>query len=177
MLILIDRILSKITKIYRTHVFRAKIKTDKSVKLVGNVILINRNIKLGNNVTIYPNVLFYGDGPIVIGDNVAIGSFTVIYASKNAGVSIGNDINIAAHCFIIDSDHGMNKDSKMNRQEITCGKINIEDDVWIADNCTILKNSIIKKGAVIGAKSLVNGTIDSYGIAVGIPAKVIKYRS
>ena len=56
------------------------------------------------------------------------------------------------------------------------GKIYIGNDVWIAENCTILKGSIINDGAVIGAKSLVNGEINSFGVAVGVPAKVIKYR-
>ncbi|MDN6729313.1 MAG: hypothetical protein L0L57_03990 [Alkalibacterium sp.] len=66
----------------------------------------------------------------------------------------------------------------IRNQRLVSGKVCIENDVWIADNCTILKNSIIKNGAVIGAKSLVNKKIDNYAIAVGIPQKSlnIEYR-
>jgi acetyltransferase-like isoleucine patch superfamily enzyme len=60
--------------------------------------------------------------------------------------------------------------------KLVSDKIYIGNDVWIAENCTILKGSIINDGAVIGAKSLVNSEIESYGIAVGVPAKVIKFR-
>lgn len=65
---------------------------------------------------------------------------------------------------------------KINEQKDTSAPIFIGNDVWIAANCTILKGSKIHDGAIIGAKALINGEIDAYGIAVGIPAKVIKYR-
>lgn len=95
---------------------------------------------------------------------------------SRGGVKIGNNVSIAAHSYIIDCDHKFDKGILINQQGVTSKEIRIEDDVWIADNCTVLKGSIIKKGAVIGAKSLVNGVIDEDGIAVGIPAKIIKYR-
>ena len=46
----------------------------------------------------------------------------------------------------------------------------------IAAGCKILKGTIIRDGAVIGAQSLVKGEIPENAIAVGIPAKVKKYR-
>ena len=48
--------------------------------------------------------------------------------------------------------------------------------MWIAAGCKILRGAQIHDGAVIGALSLVNGEISTNAIAVGIPAKVIKYR-
>ena len=53
--------------------------------IVGDITVINKNIKLGRNVTIYPGVMFWGDGLIEIGDNVDIGKDTVIYSSKSGG--------------------------------------------------------------------------------------------
>jgi acetyltransferase-like isoleucine patch superfamily enzyme len=53
----------------------------------------------------------------------------------------------------------------------------IGEDVWVAAGCKIILGAKIGNGAVIGAMSLVNSEIESYGIAVGIPAKVIEYRS
>ena len=41
---------------------------------------------------------------------------------------------------------------------------------------TIMSGVKIGKGAVIGTKALVTKDIPDYAIAVGIPAKVIKYR-
>lgn len=177
MLLLIDRVIQKLKRQYRKSVFCKRIKCQhKDFNLVGDVDLINTNIKLGKNVTIYPNAMFWGDGPIVIGDNVDIGKDTVIYASKGAGVTIGNNTVIAAQCYIIDMDHGTSANKLIVEQENTISPVSVGEDVWIAANVTVLKGSNICNGAVIGAKALVKGEIPENAIAVGVPAKVLKYR-
>jgi acetyltransferase-like isoleucine patch superfamily enzyme len=178
MWLIIDRIIEKFLRYYRKEVFLARINSKRhDVKVLGQVHVLATNVKIGNNVTIYPDVTFWGDGEIAIGDNVDIGNGTIIFSSKRGGgVNIDNNVAIAAHCYIIDSDHGMNMSDLIRNQELVSDKIYIGNDVWIAENCTILKGSVINDGAVIGAKSLVNNEIESYGIAVGVPAKVIKFR-
>ncbi len=177
MLLFFDRMLQKIIKSYRKNVFCKKIQCEhKQISIVGNVTLINNNIKIGKNVTIYPGVMFWGDGPIVIGDNVDIGKDTVIYASKDGGVTIGNNTSIAAQCYIIDMDHGFKAEAFISSQPNSVEKVIIGEDVWLAANVTVLKGSKIGNGTVIGAKSLVKGDIPENAIAIGIPAKVLKYR-
>ena len=73
-------------------------------------------------------------------------------------------------------DHGTKKGNLIRDQENKCRNIYIGSDVWLAANVTILKGVSIGDGAVIGAKALVNSNIPENAIAVGIPAKVIKYR-
>lgn len=178
MILLFDKVIQKLITKYRKLVFKKKIKCDhENFTLVGNVILRNTNLKLGRNVIIYPDVMIYGDGPIVIGDNVKIGNGTIIYASKNGGVTIENNTMIAAQCYIIDCDHGIKAGETIYLQENMVEPVLIEDGVWLAANVTVLKGSKIGEGAVIGAKSLVKGEIPENAIAVGIPAKVLKYRS
>lgn len=178
MTLLIDRIIQKVIRSYRKAVFKKNIGCKhKDFHLVGKVNLINKNINLGHNVTIYPDVMFFGDGPIIIGDNVDIGNGTVIYSSKFAGVTIGNNTMIAAQSYIIDADHGIKRDVLIREQENSVLPIIIGEDVWIAANVTVTKGSKIHSGAVIGAKALVRGEIPENAIAVGIPAKVIKERS
>lgn len=53
-------------------------------------------------------------------------------------------------------------------------KIVIGDHVWVGARSTILYNTEIGDGSIIGAASLVKGIIPSNCIAVGVPAKVIK---
>lgn len=81
-----NRAISKFRRWYRKAVFREAISCPhRDYNLVGDVHVINRNIKLGRHVTIYPGVMFWGDGLIEIGDNVDIGKNTIIYASKSGG--------------------------------------------------------------------------------------------
>lgn len=53
---------------------------------------------------------------------------------------------------------------------------NIGNDVFIGANVTVLDGISIGDGAVIGAGAVVVKDIPSYAIAVGVPAKVVKYR-
>lgn len=174
MLLLFDRVLNKIMRLYRNKIFY--LKTGYRANIVGNMTLINRNVSVGENVTIYPNVMFFGDGKITIGDNVDIGNNTIIYASKSGGVTIGNNSMIAANCYLIDMDHGIEKRKLIREQSNKVSPIIIGEDVWIAANSVVLKGSIIGDGAVIGAKSLVKGNIEENACVVGVPATLLKYR-
>lgn len=171
---LIDRVINKIKIIYRDRVFYEK--TGQRASLVGDIILINRNLKIGRNVTIYPYVQLFGDGLIEIGDNVDIGTGTIIYSSKSGGVKIGDNSVIAAQCYIIDMDHGVKNGDLIRNQPNTVARIEIGKDVWIAANVTVCKGSVIHDGAIVGAKAFVKGEIEENSINVGIPAKKIKYR-
>lgn len=173
-ILLYDRIWQKLKRVYRAAVFRAK--TGCQANLVGDITLINTNLKLGKHVTLYPGVMFFGDGLIEIGDNVDIGNGTIIYASRSGGVKIGSNTMIAAQCYIIDADHGILNEKPMREQELVIIPVIIGEDVWLGANVTVLKGSVVENGAVIGAKALVNGHIPARSIAVGIPARSMKTR-
>ena len=168
----------KIKNIIRILYFKEYTGNNVStLNIYGNIHLINKNIKIGSHVTIYPEVQIFGDGEIYIGDNVSIGNGTIIYASKGGGVRIGDNTLISAQCYIIDSDHMTNVDIPIREQPCLVDKVTIGNDVWIAAGCKILRGTIINDGCVIGAMSLVKGNIPRNHIAFGIPAKAIKERS
>lgn len=52
----------------------------------------------------------------------------------------------------------------------------IGNDVFIGVNVTILDGVTIGDGAVVGAGAVVAGDVPPYAIAVGVPARVIRYR-
>ncbi len=168
---LFERLKNKWLRYYRLKVFEAYTgqKTENCL-ILGPITLINRNVRVGRNVTFYPNVMLWGDGPINIGNNVDIGYNTVIYAKKQGGVSIGCNTSIAAHCYIIDSNHGTKATALIQDQPMDTNAIEIGNDVWIATDVTVLKGSKIEDGAVIGAKSLVNRPMGADVISFGIPA-------
>lgn len=52
----------------------------------------------------------------------------------------------------------------------------IGNDVWIGCNVVVLAGVSVGDGAVIGAGAVVTKDVPPYAVAVGNPAKVIKYR-
>lgn len=52
----------------------------------------------------------------------------------------------------------------------------VEEDVWIGINVTLLPGAHIGRGAIIGACSVVTKEIPPYAVAVGNPARVIKFK-
>lgn len=170
------KIVERLKKIYTTKKIKKITKCPKSIICLGSVNLINKNIKFGENVVLYPGVSFEGGGLINIGNNVKIGTNTIIYAGNEGGIEIGDDTIIAGNSYIIDSNHGIEKDKKISSQKLSSAKIIIGRDVWIGANVTVIKGGNIGDGAVIGANSLVNRDIDPYSVAVGTPAKIIKNR-
>ena len=57
------------------------------------------------------------------------------------------------------------------------GKVFIKKYCQIGSNCVVLPNLVIFDGVAVGAMSLINKTLDPWGIYGGIPAKFIKQRS
>lgn len=56
------------------------------------------------------------------------------------------------------------------------GDVVIGNDVWIGYGVTIIGPVTIGDGAIVGAGAVVVNDIDPYAVAVGVPAKVVKYR-
>lgn len=55
-------------------------------------------------------------------------------------------------------------------------QIIIGNDVWIGRKATVLSGVKIGSGAIIGSEAVVGSDIPPYAIAVGNPARVVKYR-
>ncbi len=83
---------------------------------------------------------------------------------------------IAAHCYIIDNDHGMEANINMMEQKDRVKKVIIGNDVWLGSGSKILKGSVIENGAVVGANAVVKHRIEENHIVAGVPAKTIGQR-
>lgn len=115
---------------------------------------------------------------LVIGSGTYIGEYQNIRASGGA-IVIGRNCSISQHISMIASNHGIALGQDISKQKWDTEKagITIGDDVWIGANCVILPGVHIHNGAVIGAGSVVTKDIPANAIAVGNPAKIIKYRT
>jgi lipopolysaccharide O-acetyltransferase len=54
------------------------------------------------------------------------------------------------------------------------GEVHIGRNVWLGDGVVVLAGSNIGDGAIIGANSVVAGTIPANSIAAGAPARVLR---
>jgi len=70
-------------------------------------------------------------------------------------------------------DHTDDEEFFAWRRANTC---TIGHDVWIGHGVTVTAGVTIGTGACIGAGAVVTREIPPYAIAVGVPARVIKYR-
>jgi acetyltransferase-like isoleucine patch superfamily enzyme len=61
-------------------------------------------------------------------------------------------------------------------QGIIKGPVRIGPDTWIATKVTVLRNTTVGRGCVLGSHAVVKGDIPDYSIAVGAPAKIVKNR-
>lgn len=56
------------------------------------------------------------------------------------------------------------------------GETVIEEDVLISANAVVMAGVKLGRGCIVGAGAIVTKDIPPYAIAVGVPAKVVKYR-
>ena len=121
---------------------------DNSIVYNQLTVVRPKNVKIGKNVTVMNGVLMMSAGGITIEDNVLI----------------------AANVQLISNNH-----DPYDRYVITCKPILIKEGAWVGAGATILPGVTVGKHAIIGANSVVSKDIPDYAVAVGCPAKVIKY--
>ena len=118
-----------------------------------------------------------GGGNVEIGEHCYLNSGCVIYSGN--GVKLGNHVAVAANCTFAPVNHAFRDRHRLiaeQRFAPSKGGILIEDDVWIGANCVLLDGTIIRRGCVIGAGSLVRGELPAYSIHCGNPLQLVGHR-
>ena len=118
-----------------------------------------------------------GSGDVVIGANSYLNSGCVLYSGH--GITIGSDVLVAANCTFAPTNHAFSDPDKPIRLQgfqPSRGGIVVEDDVWIGANCVLLDGTIIRKGAVIAAGTVVRGEVPALAIYGGTPPRVLGTR-
>ena len=111
---------------------------------------------------------------VVLPKNVTIGSGVTVMNGAlmmaAGGITIEDKVMIAANVQLISNNH-----DPYEREVLTCRPIKIKYGAWVGAGATILPGVTVGKYAIVGANSVVNKDIPDYAVAVGSPAKVIKY--
>lgn len=132
-------------------------------------------LKIGNGC-LFNNVEFY----IADNSSITIKDKTRIFGPSHLASCEGKTIEIGNDCLISSSVNIRNTDSHsivdLNGNRLNYGKdIVIGDHVWICNNVSILKGSVISDNSVVGNGSLVNKKIDEKNVVVcGSPASIKK---
>jgi acetyltransferase-like isoleucine patch superfamily enzyme len=178
-----SRILSAIASRYRNIYYQIL-----GVKLHGYVWIQNieiprnfRDIEIESPCALDNGVVLLCSGEPLPHPKIFIGAHTYInrntFLDATLSLTIGQHCGIASGCYITDHDHGLDLNLPPLSQPMISKPTKIGDRVWIGANVTILKGVTIGNDAVVGAGSVVTKDIPEKAIAVGVPAKVIKYRS
>lgn len=118
-----------------------------------------------------------GTGDVIIGSNVFINSGCVLYSGN--GIRIGDNTSIAANCVLAPTNHAFQDRHRLiqeQRFKPSKGGIVLEEDVWVGAGCVLLDGSMLRRGCVIGAMSLVRSEVLSFSIQCGNPLKLIGWR-
>jgi len=155
--------------------------------------------KVGKNVLISRKASIYSPELIEIEDNVRIDDFCIL----SGKIRLGNYIHIAAGCYLFAGSYGIemedfsglssrvvvyavtddysgkyltNPTVPSEYRNVVGGKVHLGRYVNVGTGTTILPGVIIGEGSVIGAMSLVERSVELWGIYMGIPVRRIKHR-
>lgn len=143
--------------------YKKAMKTcGKNVKIkpCSSVYFGLENLSIGNNVSIprYAHI-FCTEAPLIIGNNIVFGPAPTIVTGNHRIDVVGK--------YIINSHEKLLENDK---------EVNIEDDVWVGANVTILMGVTIGRGSVVAAGAIVTNSFPPYSIIGGVPAKFLKSR-
>ena len=122
---------------------------------------------------------WFGKGTgIELGDNSGIG----VNCHIHPNTKIGRDVMMGPNCYMQDSSHKFERtDVSMREQGYKTAtercQVIIEDDVWIGRDVMILSSKTIKKGSIIGARTVLTKNFPEYSIIGGNPSRLLRNRN
>jgi acetyltransferase-like isoleucine patch superfamily enzyme len=108
--------------------------------------------------------------------NTAIGRFTSIGPGFRAGFGMHPVDTLSTSPAFYSVHKQCGHTFSANNKVVETAPIRIGSDVYIGMNVTVLDGVTIGDGAVVGAGAVVAQDVPPYGIAVGVPAKVVRWR-
>lgn len=140
---------------------------------------VSKLARVGRYAKIYNSIV--GDysyvGPKSWLINTVLGKFCSVSSGCNIGLGNHTLNNVSTSPIFTEKINGTGSNwISEDVNKATVLPIKIGNDVWIGTNVIIQSGVIVGDGAVIGAGSIVTKDIPPYAIAVGVPAKIIRYR-
>ena len=112
---------------------------------------------------------------VIIGENCHFSPYVLIDLIYPGMVSIGNNVTIGSNTMIFAHyNPTANKLLKENGYPRDVKQVTIEDGAVIGPGSIITMGTTIGKNSIIGAGSVVSNKIPDFSVALGNPARVIK---
>ena len=171
-----------------------KIVFDEEIEQLISVLDEMEDKRLLERMQQLEKIIYERDQVKYVTAEVNVGAFTygvptMEIFTKNDRVSIGKFCSIAKNVIILSGgEHRsdwittypfnvfMGEYEYIEGHPMSKGEVHIGNDVWLGNGVKILSGVTIGDGAVVGADAVVTKDVPAYAIAVGNPAKVIKYR-
>lgn len=146
---------------------------------------IEGNVSIGRFCKLYKAHL---SGEITVQRFTSLWGPNIFLNSKNPSIEIGSFCSIARNVAMYESFHNLDRTTtyfiernilqtqELEDAEISKGKIEVGNDVWIGDSAILLSGVSIGDGAVIAAGAVVASSVPPYAIVAGNPARIIRYR-
>jgi acetyltransferase-like isoleucine patch superfamily enzyme len=120
------------------------------------------------NEQVFVGGLQFPDSRFVLGRNCQIMQMSFINPARS--IVIGDDSGIGGHCLIFGHNSFL---SKFEGYAVDFEPIEIGKSVSLAWGVFVLPKTKIGDGSVIGAHSVVHGTIPPRSLAIGFPARIV----
>ena len=145
-----------------------------------------RPIVLGDGVRLQRGVVLStaSGGRIILEDRVYIGEYGAVLSA--AEICIARDTIIAPHARIVDFDRrpgapppdalAVQSAIRNPQSAIEADPIRIGCDVWFGAGVTVRRGVQVGDQAVLGAGAVADRDIPDRGVAVGVPARVVRFR-
>ena len=109
---------------------------------------------------------------IVLGPDCAINPD--VYLAGHHAIRVGRNVVFSIGCKVIDTGLDLDRFLETERPQHVSKAIVIEDDVWIGAGAIILAGVTIGRKSVVAAGAIVTRDVLPYSVVAGNPARVIR---
>jgi acetyltransferase-like isoleucine patch superfamily enzyme len=112
------------------------------------------------------------DEPVIrMGNGVVLRHHVTIMAAES--IVIEDDVLIAAFTSVLDADHTLGPTGNAIWYPQLTAPTRVGRGSWLGERVTVLRGADVGRHCIVGANSVVKGTIPDYSVAVGAPARVV----
>lgn len=159
--------MSRLLRTFGTSLFRGLVIVRQRVRWYRDEVEVARGSFVARSAVLGRRVRVTGPAYI---DPCEIGPYTVM-----ARATI-RSVNHRTECLNLQEVAQRKVIGGRSMVEPPQGPVRIGAAAWVGDNVTILEGVEIGNGAIVGAGAVVTRSVPAYAVAVGNPARVLRYR-